>query len=99
MYARQLHAYALALENPSVATTKFSPITKLGLVCMHPIGIVPLNDDDLAYRVSSRWIEIPRDDKQFSRFLEFAVAVLEMTEPPRPSLKCEWCQMELQLAA
>jgi CRISPR/Cas system-associated exonuclease Cas4 (RecB family) len=38
------------------------------------------------------WVEIPRDDQKFFRFLDDVVSLLEQPEPPKASPDCEWCR-------
>jgi hypothetical protein len=92
LYSRQLHAYALAVENPAPGQLELKPISKLGLLVFSPqiytqgkTGMV-----GLAGHIS--WIEIARRDGQFFAFLSKVMEVLELPEPPEPSEGCRWCQ-------
>ena len=42
LYGRQLHAYAIALERPSGDALPLAPVSKLGLICFPPEGMVEL---------------------------------------------------------
>ncbi len=92
LYSRQLHSYAIAVENPAPGQLELKPISKLGLLIFSPqiytqgkTGMV-----GLAGHIS--WIEIPRHEDQFLTFLSNVAEVLEEPEPPQPSEECKWCQ-------
>lgn len=92
LYSRQLHAYAHALENPNSGNFSVSPISRLGLLVFEPkkytqgkTGVVGLAGD-----VS--WIEVPRDDKSFMKFLDGVLDILDSPEPPLHSSECGWCK-------
>lgn len=42
LYGRQLHAYAIALERPAGDALPLAPVSKLGLICFPPDGMVEL---------------------------------------------------------
>jgi hypothetical protein len=104
LYARQLHAYAWALEHaaraPQVAKAApaaLSPVTRLGLLCFEPTELRPPGPGRHAYEGEVRWIEIPRDD---GRFLEFLAQVVEVLEGsvPAPAESCDWCRYARTMA-
>jgi hypothetical protein len=88
-YGRQLHAYALALENPGPGKAGLAPITRLGLACFAPTDLVEL-DELFGLRMRATWVEIPRDDEAFFAFLGEVIEVLESPSPPA-SNDCPWC--------
>jgi hypothetical protein len=92
LYGRQLHAYALALENAAEGKLSLSPISKLGLLVYEPFKFSGTEEAVLSLEGSLSWIEIPRDDSGFRAFLEEVLAVLESPSPPERAPKCEWCQ-------
>jgi hypothetical protein len=104
LYARQLHAYAYALERPArpprsmkQEPPRLSPITKLGLLCFEPTELSQPDSGRHAYQGEVRWIEMERDESAFLEFVGEIVDLLEGTIPePRPD--CNWCKYGMQLA-
>lgn len=92
LYARQLHAYAYALENPDPGKFALSPITKLGLLVFEPDSFCNKSVNAASLEGSMKWIEIPRDDGSFLEFLAEVMSVLEQPSPPGGAPSCEWCQ-------
>ncbi len=90
LYGRQPHAYALATENPAPGQLALSPVRRLGLLCVEPIGMEE-SGNDYAYRASPCWLDVPRDDESFFGFLSDVLDVLERTSPPAPSPDRTWC--------
>lgn len=91
-YGRQLHAYALAAESPLDEPPTFAPVSRLGLLCFEPGEMVHLGSG-YAYRTSSTWIEVPRNDAAFLGFLGEALDVLEEPDPPKAAPGCGFCKM------
>ena len=92
-YARQLHAYAWALERPVCPAERCAPVSRMGLLCLHPAEVKALHaDDELVARLRPRWVEIERDDDAFAAFLAKALAVLAREEAPPPAEECSCCQ-------
>jgi hypothetical protein len=91
-YRPQLHAYALALEQPAPGALLLSPISRLGLFSVAPSGLEGLPDGRLAYTGVVTWQEIPRDDTAFLKFLGKVLTLLELPEPPPPGETCGYCQ-------
>ena len=89
-YSRQLHSYALAAEHPGAGALELSPVSQLGLLCVEPVGMVGL-DDGVAYRGTSTFLEIERDDDVFLTFLSQVLFVLERPEPPDATQGCPYC--------
>lgn len=90
-YSRQLHAYALALEQPAEGALELSPISVLGLLCVEPVAMVAL-DDDVALKGETTFLPTERDDEAFMAFLSQVLFVLEQPEPPDPAPKCSYCK-------
>lgn len=92
LYARQLHAYALALEKPAPGKFSVSPVSRLGLLVFEPMHFAESEGSALSLGGLLEWIEIPRDDAAFMAFLSDLVALLESPAPPPGSAACHWCQ-------
>lgn len=98
LYSRQLHAYSYALELPSSQPIKLrrkplklNPVTKLGLLCFEPTQIKQPDTGLHSYEGKVSWIEIPRNDKNFLKFIGEVLGLLELPTPPDPSQNCNWC--------
>lgn len=91
IYARQLHAYAYALEHPAPGKLALSPVTSLGLLVFEPFVFQDAGKGKLAQIGNLEWIEIPRDDNSFMDFLSEVMEVLSSPTPPEPSPACGWC--------
>jgi hypothetical protein len=91
LYSRQLHAYAYALEHPARGALHLSPITTLGLLYFYPSRISQQRIEQLAYEADITWIEIPKDEPGFLRFMGELLAVLESPHPPEPAPDCIRC--------
>jgi PD-(D/E)XK nuclease superfamily len=90
MYARQLWAYAYAVEHPAPGKPMFSPVSILGLVVFQPDAFVHRRGGGfLAGDV--RWVELKRDDAAFLNLLDEVLSVLELPAPPPPGSTCEFC--------
>jgi hypothetical protein len=89
-YGRQLHSYALALEDPAFGALRLSPVVQLGLLCVEPLGMVGLGDG-VAYNATAHFLDIPRDDGAFMAFLSQVLFVLERPEPPDATPGCSYC--------
>jgi hypothetical protein len=87
-YSRQLHAYALALEQP--ATGPSTTVSALGLLCFLPSSFT--NAETAALLGEVKWFGIERDDPSFLRFLIDVASVIEGPEPPLASPTCAWCR-------
>jgi PD-(D/E)XK nuclease superfamily len=88
-YSRQLHAYALALENP--ASGPAVSVSSLGLLCFSP-GSFEAERSRARLNGNLRWIEVSRDDEAFERFIADVISVLEDPKPPAVSRRCAWCK-------
>ena len=92
LYARQLHAYAYALEHPASGKFSCSPISKLGLIVYEPKRFSCKINDEASLRGDIKWLEISRNNGDFLSFLYDVVAILDKEEPPAPAVTCEWCK-------
>jgi hypothetical protein len=76
-------------------------VSSLGLLCFLPDSYEARGDQAGLFG-GLQWIEIPRDDEAFVRFLIEVVGVLNGSDPPRASPNCPWCELrepELATAA
>lgn len=91
-YARQLQAYAYALEHAAPSHLSLKPISHLGLLSFEP----QLMDKDEAGRLTYRgpvvWQAIEPDEPAFVDFIHQVQQVLAFPEPPPAGEKCEFCQ-------
>jgi hypothetical protein len=92
MYARQLQAYALALENPAEGALKLSPVCRLGLLYFSPDMCEQSTSERQILEGRLQWVEIQRNDSAFTDFLGEVVRLLDGPLPkPQPD-GCEWCK-------
>ncbi len=92
MYGRQLHAYALALENPVPGEMGLAPVSRLGLLYFTPDACEYVGDSCQILRGAMTWVEVGRDDAQFRSFLREVVSMLDGPMPPPEVQKCDWCR-------
>jgi hypothetical protein len=90
LYARQLHAYALAAENSAPGSLGLNPVTQMGLLCVEPTGVVQVNGG-IAYNGTPKWMEVEREDQMFYSFLSDVLDCLARTSPPDPDPNCAFC--------
>ena len=98
LYARQLHAYAMAVENPSAGSELIQgKVTDLGLVVYSPNAFhTPRQDDGniaAALLGELNYIQIKKDEDAFVDFLGEIVDVLSLPQappPPPPNSKTAW---------
>jgi CRISPR/Cas system-associated exonuclease Cas4 (RecB family) len=95
-YARQLQAYAYALEHPAVNGLELKPISRLGLLCLEPRHMDQDEQGQLVYSGKTAWQEVPLDEAGFLGLLEEMVEILEKPEPPEAGEKCEFCKYREQ---
>jgi PD-(D/E)XK nuclease superfamily len=88
-YSRQLHAYALALEQPF--SSPAATVSALGLLCFLPDSFGG-DAETAALTGQVEWFGIERDDPSFFRFLIEVASVLDADEPPPASTTCSWCR-------
>lgn len=91
LYGRQLHAYAVAAENPARGSLRLPVVSLIGLLCVEPVGMTS-QEESLAYLAEPRFIEVPRDDDAFLTFLSGVLLLLEREEPPDASPACGFCR-------
>jgi hypothetical protein len=105
LYGRQLHAYAIALERPAGEALPLAPVSKLGLICFPPDGMIELPADkpargrsksaapqQYAYRTSAVWVDVERNDEAFLHFVADAVKLITRRTMPRSAPNCGWCR-------
>lgn len=92
LYARQLHAYALSLENAAPGNLSLSPVTTLGLVVFEPTAFTGGRNRLATLTGTVDWKGIKRDDREFLAFLKDVLNVLELPDPPESAPTCEWCR-------
>lgn len=91
-YARQLHAYAWALERPAGGAELGCTISRLGLLCLEPNALCSCSAEHGAtMHLNVEWIDIPRDDAGFREFLREVVRLLGRDEAPEPAPDCSYC--------
>lgn len=91
LYGRQLHAYALALEQAAVGHVNLSPIRRLGLLVYEPREFANPTASEASLTGRLTWIPIERDDRKFQGFIGEILEVLEKPSPPDAG-ECEWCR-------
>jgi PD-(D/E)XK nuclease superfamily len=87
-YARQLHAYAWALEHS--ASGPPARVSSLGLLCFLPDSYEAQGTRAGALG-DIRWIPVQCGDQDFLQFLVEVVSVLEAVDPPPARSDCRWC--------
>lgn len=107
VYARQLHAYATALDNPSVGSDLARcNISSLGLVVYTPEKFHTPSDDsgDISSALTGKlsYINIPYEPSKFLEFVSSMLDVLTKPSPPDPPrskpgrgrgfTSCPYCQ-------
>lgn len=90
IYARQLHAYAIALENPAPGALNLTPVSKLGLVYFIPDSCEKSGDNRQNSTGLIQWIEIGRSDEGFMNFIKEVISILD-GPLPEPQSDCKWC--------
>ena len=95
-YARQLRAYAYAMEHPAPNQLLLAPVTRMGLLAFDPSSLLPQPQREMALAGALTWQECEIDEAAFLAFLEPVVSVLENSEPPAPGMDCSYCQYRQQ---
>jgi len=98
-YSRQLSAYAYALENPATGALHLTPITLLGLFIITPQKYELVNNDEAAFITQTTWMDVPRDDKGFMKFLGEVMTVLDAPQAPQPADGCTLCSYRKSMTA
>jgi hypothetical protein len=91
LYARQLHSYAIALEQAAAGRLCLKPISHLGLLVFEPDAFVQEGGERCLLKGALTWLEINRDDQAFLKFLVDVLDVLDQPTPPEADAQCEWC--------
>ena len=86
-YARQLHAYAWALEHP--ASDLPARVSSRGVLCIQPDSY-EAQGTRAGLLGAIRWVPVQRDDQGF---LEFLVGVMSVLPPPPARSDCRWRQV------
>jgi len=92
LYARQLRAYAYALEHPAPGKFALSPVSHMGLLAFTPDTYTAEGTTRSTLSGMLKWHAIQRNDESFMGFLNEVLTVLELPEPPAADPQCEWCQ-------
>jgi len=92
LYARQLNAYAIALENPEPGALELRPLTHLGLIYFTPESCELMPEGQQILKGPTQWIPIRRDDDQFLRFLREVIDLLDGPMPKVGPDTCDWCK-------
>jgi hypothetical protein len=90
-YARQLTAYAYALENPAPNALSLSPVSRMGLFVITPECFERAAAGKMIFINRTTWMDVPRDDAAFMSLLGEVLAVLDAPTPPEPSETCGVC--------
>ncbi len=99
MYARQLQAYAVALENPAQGALRLSPVSRLGLLYFIPDKCEQASTMRQILEGVLQWVEIDRNDDAFLGFLHEVVKLLD-GPLPKPQLDtCDWCAYRAQMGS
>jgi hypothetical protein len=96
MYGRQLHAYAVALEQPAEGALALAPVTSLGLLYFTPDRCARTEPPRQVLEGDMRWQPVRRDDGTFLAFLEEVVRLLDGPMPPMEPDRCDWCAYRTQ---
>ena len=91
-YSRQLHAYALALENAAEGKPFLSPITKIGLFVVEPEKLLKNEEGKYLFKNVVSWQEIKRDDGVFLEFLREVMNLLHQNKMPNSGRYCSYCK-------
>jgi hypothetical protein len=92
MYARQLQAYTIALENPAKGALELNPISRLGLLYFTPDMFEQVAAERQMLEGQMLWVEIERNDSAFINFLEAVVRLLDGPLPQPEPETCDWCK-------
>lgn len=106
IYSRQLHAYSIALEQPSEASELMQGrVTDLGLVVYEPQAFTTPTGKKIGGALTGKleYLKVPRNDDSFMAFLSDVLDVLTAPEPPPPpprnkyswanaKTSCPYCQ-------
>ena len=91
-YSRQLHSYALALENAAEGKPSLSPITKIGLFVVEPEKLIKNEKNEYLFENAVSWQEIKRNDEIFLEFLREVMSLLSQDKIPSAGRYCSYCK-------
>jgi hypothetical protein len=91
-YSSQLHAYAIALEQPAPGRLGIGPINALGLLVYEPTAFVTAGGGAAKLDGKFAWLGVARDDEAFLRFVDDMLGVLELPDPPPAAPACPFCR-------
>jgi PD-(D/E)XK nuclease superfamily len=94
-YARQLHAYAYALEHPATNSLVLPGVRRLGLAVFEPTAFSLEPQLRASLIGNTSWIEVPYDEATFMAFLDEVAALLEQPTAPPPNVGCEFCRFKV----
>ena len=92
MYGRQLHAYALALENPAAGALELKPVTRLGLLYFTPDRCEYAGNNRQVLEGQMTWHEITKDEDAFRSYLREVLSLLDGSPPAAEPGSCNWCR-------
>src|SRR4030042_4285239 len=81
-YARQLHAYAYALEHPAPNRLSCSPISRLCLYVETPHATLTATTSEISFNFRSPWLEVPFLESGFLALIDKVLQLLELPDPP-----------------
>jgi CRISPR/Cas system-associated exonuclease Cas4 (RecB family) len=97
-YGRQLHAYAISLEDPGPEALKLSPVSLLGLIYFTPDECSKPETSRQTLTGHLEWVNIERNDENFMSFAQDLVKLLDGPLPePQPDT-CKWCAYRYKLS-
>ena len=91
-YARQLHAYALALEKAAPNKPHLPKISKLGLFVVEHKKIIGSICNNMQFDLDIKWQPIERNDEMFKEFLREVLYILNQPVSPKPDPNCGYCK-------
>jgi hypothetical protein len=98
-YARQLTAYAYALEHPAQGALSLAPVSRLGLFIVTPERFERNAAGEVMFVNRTTWVDVPRDDAAFLALLGEVMGVLEAPTPPEPGETCGLCAYRREMEA
>lgn len=88
-YGRSLHAYAYCIEHPAIGTGQ--TVGRLGLGVFEPNHFAFSDGGAARLDGSFSWIDIPRDQREFSSFIRRIGLLLARETVPHASPDCGFC--------
>jgi hypothetical protein len=90
-YARQLQAYAYALEHPAPGKTGFAPISRLGLLCFDPAAMEESQPAHLSLNGPATWVECQNDEGTFLELISQVMEFICLPQAPPADAQCTFC--------